>query len=274
MDSISFQKFTGAGNDFIIIDGFKLSASDIESIILDIPKLCARGTGVGADGLIIILKDNEYDFQMRYFNSDGSEAEMCGNGGRCVSMFAFREGYTKENMKFRAISGIYSAEIIGEAVKLQMQNSEYPIENEIQISNFRVKGYFLITGVPHFVIFQNENPDLNPDEINTWAKEIRFHKEFSPAGTNVNILNIIDKNNLVIRTYERGVEEETLACGTGSTASGIISTVIGVTESPVNLKTKSGLTLTVELKLEKHKITDVFLTGEARLVYKGTFSIA
>ncbi len=194
MKSIPFQKFTGAGNDFIIIDGFKLTEADIEIIILNIPKLCARGTGVGADGLIIILKDNKYDFQMRYFNSDGSEAEMCGNGGRCVSKFAFREGYSKENMKFSAISGVYSAEIIGEAVKLQMQDSEFPIEKNIQITNFTVKGYFLITGVPHFVIFQNENPNLNPDEIDIWGGKIRFHQEFSPAGTNVNILKIIDKD--------------------------------------------------------------------------------
>lgn len=269
MENLEFCKFTGAGNDFIMIDGFKLTDDEIQNIIELTPQLCARATGIGADGLIIILKHDEFDFQMRYFNSDGSEAEMCGNGGRCAVRFAHMLKYAGEHITFNAESGIYKASIIGKEVRLQMHNPDLPERVNIIRNNLTIKGYFINTGVPHYVLFKSDNPVLKPDQITDWGKFIRYHTRFEPNGTNVNWVENIDDHNLVIRTYERGVEDETLACGTGSTAAGVTAVFTGKTKSPVELKTKSGLILEVELKLEDNSVKDVYLTGEARFVYSG-----
>ncbi|HDS09448.1 MAG TPA: diaminopimelate epimerase [Firmicutes bacterium] len=273
LKEIHFHKFTGAGNDFIMIDGFHLPPDTIEYIISHIPEWCARGTGIGADGLIIILPKDKLDFVMRYFNSDGSEAEMCGNGGRCAVKFAFITGHSGNESKFEAKSGMYSAEIAGDNVKLKMRNTLLPKKRTVTTSIGNISGFYLNTGVPHFVIFHDENNFLNTDEINSWGREIRFHDEFKPEGANVNIVVVIDKHNLGIRTYERGVEQETLACGTGSTAAGIAAVVSGRNLSPVNLKTHSGLILTVDLSVELEKVTNIYLTGEARLVYEGKINV-
>ncbi|MDD3626409.1 MAG: diaminopimelate epimerase, partial [bacterium] len=147
LKEVHFSKFTGAGNDFIMIDGFKLSSGEIQSIISHIPEWCSRGTGIGADGLIFILPHDKLDFKMRYFNSDGSEAEMCGNGGRCAVKFAFIKGYVKNKVQFEALSGVYSAEIIGEEIKLKMKDTLLPQKKCIDTSMGKVSGYFLNTGV-------------------------------------------------------------------------------------------------------------------------------
>ena len=273
MRELKFYKYTGAGNDFIMIDGFILTPQEINEIIEKIPYWCARGTGVGADGLIIIQKHDTLDFQMRYFNSDGSEAEMCGNGGRCAAKFTFNQGYASQKLKFKAISGIYTAQILDEDVKLQMQDAEWPQEKTVKISAGKAHGFLINTGVPHFILFKQNNSILNQDEISNWGREIRFHEAFQPSGTNVNFIELIDEHNLNIRTYERGVEQETLACGTGSTAAGIIAVVNGLCKSPVHLKTRSGLILTIDLELKKEKVMNIFLTGEARLVYTGVIKI-
>lgn len=264
-DKYKFTKMSGNGNDFIVMDNFdgkiKLSAKQIEAI-------CTPKFSLGADGLILLEKAKTgFDFYMKFYNNDGLEAEMCGNGGRCIAKFAYISGRAKEKMLFLAKDGAHEAEIKKNGdVKLKMIDPfDYKKDVKIRLGGSEYKGSFINTGVPHFVI---EVKNLPAARVKYIGKEIRFHTRFAPKGTNVNFIEKTGTDIFDIRTYERGVEDETFACGTGATAAGITLYLSGKAASPVSFNTKGGL-LKIYFKEENKIITDVHLEGNARVIADG-----
>jgi len=257
--NITFNKYQGAGNDFIIIDNRngKLNPSDSKLI----NKLCDRRFGIGADGLILISKDSQSDFEMKYFNSDGYIGSMCGNGGRCTAHFALQTGIAGKKQRFLAFDGIHEAFVEKDNVRLQMSNvNEYKLVDD---------NYFLNTGSPHYVIFRE---DIDNIDVYQEGKNIRWSSKFAPGGTNVDFVQVQDKG-LYIRTFERGVEEETLACGTGVTASAIASVLKGHFDTtPVNVSARGG-DLKVEFRIDNNEIKNVWLTGPATFVFEGRIDL-
>jgi len=256
---LPFQKYHGAGNDFIMIDN-RMGQFDGENSSL-IQDMCDRRFGIGADGLILISSHKELDFSMRYFNADGNEANMCGNGGRCAVAYA-KKLMLISSMKtrFRALDGFHDATIEEDVIRLKMLDV-----NNVKLLN---KGYFLNTGVPHVVRFVN-----NLDRIDVWAegREIRYSKEFGSEGTNVNFVEV--KNDLIyIRTYERGVENETYACGTGSIAAAL-SVYIHLRKSDIyEIVTKGGRLKVSFNEGPKDTFHDIWLEGPAQFVFEGEYS--
>ena len=259
MTTITFNKFQGTGNDFIMIDNRYSQIDPSDNKLIN--KLCDRRFGIGADGLILISNHSELDFEMKYFNSDGNLGSMCGNGGRCTAQFAFRSGIAGKNQRFLAFDGIHEAAINDEIVRLQMSDVAKP-----QIID---ENYFLNTGSPHYVIFTK---DIDNIEVSVEGKKIRNSPSFAPGGTNVNFVELTG-NGIYVRTYERGVEDETLSCGTGVTASAIASVLKEYFDTnSVNIRTKGG-NLSVEMKVSKDKITGVWLSGPATFVFKGKIDV-
>jgi diaminopimelate epimerase len=257
--NITFNKYQGAGNDFIIIDNRKglINPDDIKLI----NKLCDRRFGIGADGLILVSDITNGDFEMKYFNSDGKLGSMCGNGGRCVAHFSKKSGIAGDKQKFLAFDGIHEASINQDIVRLQMADvNDYKIING---------NYFLNTGSPHYVVFTEGVEKL---DVSTKGRELRWAPEFAPGGTNVNFAEIIN-DTLFLRTFERGVEEETLACGTGITASAIASVLSGrFVSAPVKVKARGG-DLKVEFDVKDGKVSNIWLTGPATFVFEGEIKI-
>ncbi|MCL2799037.1 MAG: diaminopimelate epimerase [Endomicrobia bacterium] len=269
--NINFSKLTAAGNDFVLIDNRENIINEKNYRNLAI-KLCDRKYSIGADGLIFLEKSSEKDFKMKYFNSDGSHASMCGNGGRSIAMFAFEIGAAKEKMIFETDAGVINAEIIpGNRVKLDLYDPK-DLKRDIKIESEGQKFDidFINTGVPHAVIFVD---DIENADVFRYGRAIRNHKEFAPSGTNVNFVRVLKDNTILVRTYERGVEGETLACGTGITASAIISGLKGFAKSPVNVVARGGDKLAVAFKTGDGKITGVVLEGPAVIAFKGTVKI-
>ncbi len=258
---IAFNKYQGTGNDFIIIDNrIEVLKKDDHAVI---KKLCDRRFGIGADGLILINRAEGFDFEMVYFNSDGFEGSMCGNGGRCAAQFAVRNKIAGTNILFKAIDGIHTALADDEIIKLKINDVKQP---EIINNN-----YFINTGSPHYVIFVNDPDSL--DVVNE-GRKIRYSADFPEGGTNVNYVKAFSESDeIYVRTYERGVENETLSCGTGVTASAIAAVLTGhFVSSPVNVLTKGGR-LIVDFKIHEDKITDVWLSGPATFVFAGEIVI-
>jgi len=259
MKIISFNKYQGAGNDFIIIDNRDGHFNPSDSKLIN--TLCDRRFGIGADGLILVSGHKDSDFEMKYFNSDGKLGSMCGNGGRCTAHFALKEGIAGKEQKFLAFDGIHEAYINNNQVRLQMTNvSEYKIVDN---------NYFLNTGSPHYVVFRE---DVNSIDVNREGKELRWSPKFAPGGTNVNFVQMV-KDGLYLRTFERGVEEETLACGTGVTASAIASALKGHFDAgSVNVHARGG-DLKVEFRISNGKVTNIWLTGPATFVFEGKIRV-
>ncbi|NPA32222.1 MAG: diaminopimelate epimerase, partial [Aquificae bacterium] len=234
-------------------------------------RVCAPHTGVGADGLIVIKepKNPENDFRWEFFNADGSEAEMCGNGARCAVRFAYEKGIAGSEVRFETLAGVIRASVLedGKRVKVQLTPPTKPVKKEIDLGQEKIEGYFINTGVPHFVVPVRDIENLNVIKL---GRAIRFHPAFEPKGTNVNFIKAMSDDTIRIRTYERGVEGETLACGTGATASAIVSFLTGlVSKKPVRVITKSGEELVVDFNDE---LSEVFLTGGVSKVFEGTLS--
>ncbi|HEC31913.1 MAG TPA: diaminopimelate epimerase [Deltaproteobacteria bacterium] len=267
---IPFYKMTGSGNDFILIDN-RESIVDADRCVELVKSACLRKFSVGADGLILIEKDGEVDFRWRFFNADGSEAEMCGNGGRCAARFAYLKGIVKKpQIFFRTIAGIIRAEVKDTKVKLEMTPPEsLETDFDLQLPGRVVRCNFVNTGVPHTVILLDNVNELKKYNVFEVGRTIRYHKRFQPAGTNVNFVVATGLHSMSIRTYERGVEDETLACGTGSIAGAIIGTYKGLVEPPVEMKTQSGETLTIYFDRNDSSFCNVFLEGDALVVYDG-----
>ena len=255
---VEFSKLTGSGNDFIIINNMdlRIDADEFRKIV---PKICRRALSVGADGVIIIEPSEKADFKWRFFNSDGSEAEMCGNGGRCAARFAFEKGIASSELSFETLAGLIRATVNGQMVKVQMVDPFGWVMDE-ELVDLGVRYCFVNTGVPHVVVMVK---DLDAVDVEKLGRKIRFHERFQPAGTNVNFATVKD-GKLFIRTYERGVEGETFACGTGATAAALVFMRKGLVRSPVKVCTKSGEVLKIYVENEK-----VFLEGLTRWVYDG-----
>jgi diaminopimelate epimerase len=257
--TIPFNKYQGAGNDFVIIDNLDSTFNPDDHALIS--KMCDRRFGIGADGLILVNKAEGLDFEMVYFNSDGYVGSMCGNGGRCTADFAIRHSIAGKHMRFKAYDGVHEAFSEDGIIRLKMND----------ISNFMTvrDNYFINTGSPHYVLFKNAVNDL---DVYTEGKRIRQSDDFKPAGTNVNFVET-RPDGIYVRTFERGVEDETLSCGTGVTASAIAAVLSGqFGSSPVNVKTRGG-DLKVEFDIREKLITDVWLSGPATFVFEGNYKI-
>lgn len=270
---------SGAGNDFVIIDSLK--NPDISLTPKNIKKLCSRRTGIGADGLITISDADKTDFEMNYYNADGSTGSLCANGARCAIKFAFLSQRLKNKIANFIANGVkYSGEVIDdELIKFNLNPPQKIKYNfKIKTSGQLINANFADTGSPHVVIKISDvlknpnNPDSFYDDIKDFpvfklGKEIRNLTEFN-EGTNVNFV-MVDKGELSIRTYERGVEDETLACGTGSVAAAFICYVTDKLEPPITLNTRGGNKLIVNFEVENQKVKNLSLTGPAEIIYEG-----
>lgn len=268
MQEIDFTKMNGSGNDFIIIDHRSGFLKD-ESLPLFVQLVCQRRESVGADGLILIESSEIADFKWRFFNADGSEAEMCGNGGRCVARYAYEKAIAGPKLSFETRAGIIHAEMKSrEGVLLQLSPPTHVRSNfNLMVDNQALSLSSINTGVPHVVVPVEHIEDVPVTEL---GRKIRFHPEFQPAGTNVNFVHIIDSSHLTIRTYERGVEDETLACGTGAVASALLAAAAGKAASPVDVKTRGGEVLTIHFDNEGgNTFSQVHLEGDTCLVFEG-----
>lgn len=268
MKTLPFAKMVASGNDFIVIDNRK---GIFKNPVKQTASLCEFHTGVGADGVLLFENSRKADFKMRIINSDGSEAEACGNGFRCIALYAKEKMGYPAKFRFESLAGPIEAQVKGSRVKVQLVTPSGLREKcEIQVNGHRLHYSFINTGVPHTVILVE---GLDKIDVDGLGRAIRYHKDFQPKGTNVNFVEIKGSRDIHVRTYERGVEKETLACGTGSTASAIISCLSGYTKPPVRVRTKGGEILTVDFKREGSKITNVTLEGEARFVFEGKLSV-
>jgi diaminopimelate epimerase len=263
---IDFFKMSGSGNDFILIDN-RQGGLAVGDVVEFVKIVCKRKISVGADGLILIERSDRVDFRWRFFNADGSEVEMCGNGGRCAARFAFLAGIAGEKMSFETGAGIIDAEVRGDVVKLRLTDPhDLVADDRIQIKNQILFVHSINTGVPHVVYFVRD-PDQF-DVFNT-GRAIRYHEHYQPAGTNANFAAVIDGHTLRVRTYERGVEDETLACGTGSVASALIAARKGLVESPVDVRVQSGELLRIHFTATENGFEEVYLEGKVKVVYQG-----
>ncbi|MFD0975970.1 diaminopimelate epimerase [Salinimicrobium gaetbulicola] len=260
---LTFYKYQGTGNDFVMVDNRQGILSKNNTNL--IKSLCDRKFGIGADGLILLEEpDNANDdFKMVYFNADGRESSMCGNGGRCIVAFANFLGIVKDKASFTAIDGFHEATIENELIGLKMTNVEGVEEKD--------HAFFLNTGSPHHVIF-SEN--IDSIDLKAEGAAIRYSNEYSSiGGTNVNFVEMLDKVNFKVRTYERGVEDETLSCGTGVTAVALAAYASGKVDSyTVHLETKGGM-LTVSFEPEETRFQNIWLTGPAKQVFKGIVNV-
>jgi diaminopimelate epimerase len=261
MKKINFTKMVASGNDFVVIKdklGAKLSVLS--------RSLCDRKFGIGADGLLLLSKCRGADFRMRIFNADGSEAEMCGNGARCAALL-----YAKKKSSILTASGIINCEINGDRVKIQITNpKDADLDIPLGLNGRKIKVNFINTGVPHVVIFVNGIGDVDVRQL---GSNIRHHKEFAPAGTNVNFVEPIANNLIRVRTYERGVEDETLACGTGSIAAALIFAIKNNVNDLVRVRTQSKETLRIYFKKSGSLFNSVWLEGGAKIIYKGEYYV-
>lgn len=265
MQKLIFTKMSGSGNDFVMVDN-RNGRLGLEPRTLA-ERVCRRRISVGADGLILVEPSSKADFRMRIFNADGSEAEMCGNGGRCVALFAEMLGIAGPRMAFETLAGIIRADVQGSRVKLQIsQPQELRLRQSIEVDGVMHQVHSINTGVPHAVIFCS---DLEEVAVRALGRQIRFHPAFQPAGTNVDFAAVLNSHGLAIRTYERGVEDETLACGTGAVASALVAAALGLVTSPVQVLVRSGETLTVYFTGSGPEFREVFFEGEVRLIYQG-----
>ena len=266
---LRFTKMNGAGNDFILFDN---RTGSIDFDRAQIAQLCDRHRGIGADGILLLEKPtNRADFRMRYFNADGGEAEMCGNGARCFARFANKVGGQKEKISFETPAGVIAAELKGDLVTLRMtEPSDLRLNVDLAIAPENKTIHFINSGVPHVVIpvANIDNADVRGD-----GAAIRHHEMFSPNGTNVNFIEKRRPNKIAIRTYERGVEDETLACGTGIVASALIFAANEDCEEPITVLARGGDELQVGFERVEGGFRNVTLTGPAEFVFDGTIEI-
>lgn len=264
---INFDKMEGAGNDFILIDNRNNIIPNNEKP-QSAAKWCRRETGIGADGLIFIEKDPEFDFAWDFYNADGSHAEMCGNGARCAALYAKQIGAANEKMTFRSLAGPIEAELTNSGAKIRLPDAALPKEiTGLDVEGQAVSLWLINTGVPHAVV---EVSDLESVKVKALGRAIRYHKLFSPEGTNVDFFRPDLGDSISLRTYERGVENETLACGTGAVATSIVAGMYFGKSSPVTVRTRGESELTVHFRLAGNRATDVYLEGGARRVFSGT----
>ncbi|MDI6796248.1 MAG: diaminopimelate epimerase [Desulfatibacillaceae bacterium] len=263
-----FYKMTGAGNDFIFLNNFSLRIAHQKGPELA-RALCPRGISVGADGLVLLEPSKKADFAWRFFNADGSGASACGNGSRCAARLAHYLGIAGKKLTFETGAGIVEASVEPDSVRVSLAE---PSPIQLLGINAGGKDYsvsFVDTGVPHAVV---QVEAVAAVDVENQGRAIRFHTAFAPEGTNVTFMQIMPGNEIDIRTYERGVEGETLACGTGAAAAALVVAQKGGVPSPILVKTRSNIELKIHFLREGQKFYGVFLEGEARMVYTGELS--
>ena len=255
--AISFYKYQGTGNDFVMVDNRKLTfPAEDEALV---KHLCDRRTGIGADGLILLQDHPDYDFEMVYFNADGRLGSMCGNGARCTVRFARHLGVIEDVAYFLAADGEHQASVERDLIHLKMND----VEGVEQIGN----DYYLNTGSPHYIRFVDDVENLDVYEE---GRAIRYNDRFTAVGTNVNFVQRLSDNEIFVRTYERGVEDETLSCGTGVTAAALVAGMLGM-QSPIKVKVLGG-NLEVSFEQDGDGFKQIYLIGPAKQVFTGTIS--
>lgn len=271
MKSISFTKMTGAGNDFIVIEAKK--GLNYKKLAV---KMCERTNGIGADGLLILDKSKKADYKMRIINADNSEAEMCGNGARCIAAYIARhKTHKKKLFSIETMAGIIIGEAKGELANVRLSNPKnYKPEIPLTINNQKIHVHYIDTGVPHTIVYVDGLKNINVSGI---GRVIRFHEKFAPRGTNVNFVEQFKSDLVAVRTYERGVEDETKACGTGSVAAAIISylkshpKLSNKKNALMYVLTVSGKILRITFNICNNNISDVWLLGSAKFIAEGKY---
>src|SRR5947208_4411428 len=266
---LRFSKMNGAGNDFVLIDN---RLGDLRLASDQIAKICDRHRWVGADGVLLLERaTNGADFRMRYYNADGGEAEMCGNGARCFARYASRVAGPKEQLSFETPAGVIGALLQGELVRLEMSEPrDLRLGVTIPLSDRQVAAHFVNSGVPHVIV---PVADLVGIDVRGLGSAIRHHDLFAPKGANVNFLKERGEREIAIRTYERGVEDETLACGTGVVASALIFAATKNVEGPIGVLVRGGNELQVGFERTGNQFRNVTLTGPADFVFEGTIEL-
>lgn len=272
MKKVKFTKMAGAGNAFVVVEDPKVN---LRKLVINI---CSSKTGVGTDGLLLLDKSKKADYRMRILNADGSEAEMCGNGARCIAAYIVNQkGLKKKQFAIETLAGIVLAQAKGEIANIRLSDPEdYQPDIPITLEGRKIKASYINTGVPHAIIFVD---NIDKIDVDTIGRSIRWHPEFSPRGTNVDFVEQVGKNSIKVRTFERGVEGETLACGTGSVASAIITflkanpDIKNTKHVVIKVLTLSGETLQVSFALKNGIISDVWLRGSAKFIAKGEFYV-
>ena len=268
---ITFTKYQGTGNDFVIVNAYVLDELNLD--IHQIRQICERKYGVGSDGLIIIKKSEKTHFKMDFYNPDGSQS-FCGNGSRCAVHFAFASSIIDENScSFEAIDGIHKAYVCQDEVKIEM--SHVGVIEKINTSimkDSRGESYIVDTGSPHFVSYVKNKEELN--SIIDYGKKIRYSDVFNDKGVNVNLIHSEDSNRIQIRTYERGVEDETFSCGTGATACALIhSSRFNSNQNIIDIETRGGALKVSFDKMKEGHFTNVYLIGPVKQIFHGQIEI-
>lgn len=267
---------SGAGNDFVLVD--KKLNPQFEATPENIKKLCARRTGIGADGLLLVNDSDTHSFTMSYYNSDGSTGTLCGNGARCAIKYANISGRINlDKSKFLCHDIEYLGQVFenGDVQFYLNKPTEFKQLINLEVLTCKITASFIDTGSPHVVVrvediigCHDEKLDLNNLDVHKVGANIRYHREFEPLGTNVNFIDIAG-NNVYIRTFERGVEEETLACGTGSAAAAIISAIKYGLRPPIDVITRSGAKIIIDFKLRGEDVSELSMVGPAEIIYNG-----
>ena len=275
MKKITFVKMVASGNDFVVVDHRFSQKPALGSSLKSLArKICDRRQGVGSDGLLVIESIRGADARMRIINSDGSEAEMCGNGARCAALFLARhtpKHSKKKLFKIQTQAGIIQAEVSRDKIKVGLTApKEIKEDLSVRIAGRMMRVNFINTGVPHVVVF---GEGLDKIDVKSIGRQLRYHKRFMPRGTNADFVEVKSGDSIAIRTYERGVEDETLACGTGSVAGALIFALKSGCKGHVRVQTRSGQVLKVYFDRIRDKIRNVWLEGEARIVYKGVYNV-
>lgn len=262
---ISFHKYQGTGNDFIILD---VRESDWIPAKEQVAFLCDRKFGIGADGLMLFLKSHDSHFSMKYFNSDGRESTMCGNGGRCITSFACRAGIIEKMARFTAVDGEHYGEVLNSEGNVQIIRLK--MKDVILTRKDSKSPVILDTGSPHYVVFVEDAESL---DLITEARKIRYSEKFHHEGINVDFAQRTGDNKLYVRSYERGVENETLSCGTGVTAAAIAADYLSPSHKKIyRIKTRGG-SLTVSFIPDRDHYSDIWLEGPATFVYQGEINL-
>ena len=268
--NLDFVKMNGAGNDFVLIDN---RAQKISLTTAQVVRLCDRQRGVGADGVMLLIPcaSGKADWAWEFYNNDGSRAEMCGNGARCFARYIQRQTGADRDITFETVVGVITAHFTGERVTVGLTApKDLRLAQTVTLANGPATIHSLNTGVPHAVLFV---PDADQAMVAPLGREIRFHPHFAPKGTNVNFVQVLGPNHIRVRTYERGVEGETLACGTGVTASALISSRVHGFSSPVNVQVQGGDTLEVSFTAKDGAFADVRLNGPADFCFDGKIEL-
>ena len=272
---IEFTKMSGAGNDFVLVDNRSNLIKDGSGTARTI---CDRRWGVGADGLLLIERSAKANYKMMYYNADGSYGGMCGNGGRCVARYSVLQGIAPQEHAFEALDYVYKVSLENDSIRLSMKDpTDFRPNLELSVLRRKITAHFVDTGSPHVVVpvqsLTKSKRGLNSVDVQGLGKLIRFHKAFSPKGTNVNFIELLDRSSLKIRTYERGVEAETLACGTGSIASAVVASLIWDLKPPVKIMPASSVPLSVDFTVEGKRVTNVTLSGPAKVIFTGVMDV-